>query len=105
MSGNAHARVSVIIPARNEEESIEAAVRSVAAQGGVPLEIIVVDDQSHDRTREILERLKAQIPSLRVLGTDSLPEGWLGKSYALARGAKASSGDWLLFTDADAVHH
>lgn len=105
MSENQRPKVSAIIPARNEEASIEAAVRSVAAQGGVPIEIIVIDDQSQDRTREILEGLKSEIPSLRVLGTDSLPDGWLGKPYALARGAKAASGDWLLFTDADAVHH
>ena len=104
MNQNQPAKVSVIIPARNEEASIERAVRSVAAQGGVPLEVIVIDDQSQDRTREILEGLKSEIPSLRVLGTDSLPDGWLGKPYALACGAKTASGAWLLFTDADTIH-
>lgn len=104
MSGNSPTRVSVIIPARNEEANIERAVRSVASQTGVSLEVIVVDDQSDDRTREILEGLKTEIPSLRVLRTDSLPEGWLGKPYALARGAKMASGAWLLFTDADTEH-
>ena len=104
MSENPHARVSVIIPARNEEANIERAVRSIAAQGGVPLEIIVVDDQSEDRTGEILTRLKAEIPSLRALRVDTLPDGWLGKPHALACGAKIASADWLLFTDADAEH-
>ena len=105
MTENPHARVSVIIPARNEEVNIERAVRSVSAQGGVPLEIIVVDDQSEDRTGEILKRLKAEIPSLRTLRVDALPDGWLGKPHALACGAKTASADWLLFTDADAVHN
>ncbi len=94
----------MIIPARNEEANIERAVRSIAAQGGVPLEIIVVDDQSEDRTGEILTRLKAEIPSLRALRVDTLPDGWLGKPHALACGAKIASADWLLFTDADAEH-
>src|SRR5437667_664151 len=104
MSENPHARVSVIIPARNEEANIERAVRSIAAQGGVPLEIIVVDDQSEDQTGEILKSLKAEIPSLRALRVDTLPDGWLGKPHALACGAKIASADWLLFTDADAEH-
>jgi len=104
MSESLQSRVSVIIPARNEEANIERAVRSIAAQGGVPLEIIVVDDQSEDRTGEILTRLKAEIPSLRALRVDTLPDGWLGKPHALACGAKIASADWLLFTDADAEH-
>ena len=104
MSGDVAQRVSVIIPARNEEANIEGAVRSVAAQAGVPLEIIVVDDQSEDRTSEILEGLKKEIASLRTFRVVALPDGWVGKSYALACGAKIASGDWLLFTDADAEH-
>jgi cellulose synthase/poly-beta-1,6-N-acetylglucosamine synthase-like glycosyltransferase len=103
MDKNLQGRVSVIIPARNEETNIERAVRSVAAQRGVR-EIIVVDDESSDRTGEILEDLKSEIPALCTLRIDSLPDGWLGKSYALAAGAKVASGDWLLFTDADAEH-
>src|SRR5690349_2490054 len=102
-SKGAGARVSVIIPARNEEPNIARAVRSVASQQGA-LEIIVVDDHSEDRTGEILEGLKAEIPSLSTLRLNSLPEGWLGKPHALACGAKIAPGDWLLFTDADAEH-
>ncbi|HEV2494025.1 MAG TPA: glycosyltransferase family 2 protein [Terriglobia bacterium] len=105
MSGNSQARVSILIPARNEEANIERAVRSVASQSGVPLEVIVVDDQSEDGTSKILERLKREFPSLRILRIDALPDGWLGKPYALARGAETASGAWLLFTDADTVHH
>lgn len=104
MSGDSRARVSVIIPARNEEANIERAVRSVASQTGAPLEVIVVDDQSADGTSAILERLRTALPCLRVIRLDSLPEGWTGKSYALETGARAASGDWLLFTDADTEH-
>jgi len=96
-------RVSVIIPARDEQDSIERAVRSVAAQNGVR-EIIVVDDQSADRTPFILGELKAKIPKLQAITINSLPEGWLGKANALATGARLATGDWLLFTDADTEH-
>lgn len=96
-------RVSVIIPARNEEANIARAVRSVAAQQGV-LEILVVDDQSQDRTGEILEGLKSEIPRLRTIRIGSLPEGWVGKAHAAATAAKLACGDWLLFTDADTEH-
>ncbi len=103
MSEYSDGRVSVIIPARNEEANIARAVRSVAVQQGIR-EIIVVDDQSRDRTREILESLKGEIPALRILRVESLPEGWVGKSHAAAAGARVASGEWLLFTDADTEH-
>jgi glycosyltransferase involved in cell wall biosynthesis len=103
MSEGEQGRVSVIIPARNEEANIARAVRSVAAQQGVR-EILVVDDQSEDRTGEILQALKAGIAGLRTLRVDSLPDGWVGKSYALATAARVASGEWLLFTDADTEH-
>ena len=87
MSETSRGRVSVVIPARNEEANIARAVRSVAAQQGIR-EIIVVDDQSQDRTGEILEGLKAEIVGLRVVRIESLPEGWLGKTWAVATGAR-----------------
>ncbi len=96
-------RVSVIIPARNEEANIARVVRSLANQQGI-LEILVVDDQSTDRTGEILAALQAEIPLLHVLRVESLPEGWLGKTHAVACGARETTGDWLLFTDADTEH-
>lgn len=95
--------VSAIIPARNEEASIARAVESVAAQPEVG-EVIVVNDQSTDRTGEILTELAARIPKLRVLETGPLPSGWTGKNYALSVGAAAAKGEWLLFTDADTFH-
>jgi glycosyltransferase involved in cell wall biosynthesis len=96
--------VSAIIPARNEEASIARAVESVAAQPEVD-EVIVVNDQSTDRTGEILAELAERIPKLRVLSTGRLPSGWTGKNYALSLGAAVAAGDWLLFTDADTYHY
>lgn len=95
--------VSAIIPARNEEASIARAVESVAAQPEIG-EVIVVNDQSTDRTGEILLGLAARIPKLKVLQTGVLPSGWTGKNYAVSVGAAAARGDWLLFTDADTFH-
>ncbi len=95
--------VSAIIPARNEETSIARAVESVAAQPEIA-EVIVVNDQSTDRTGEILAGLALRIPKLKVLETSVLPSGWTGKNYALSIGAAAAKGDWLLFTDADTFH-
>jgi hypothetical protein len=95
--------VSVIIPARNEEASIARAVESVAAQPEIA-EIIVVDDQSTDRTAAILAELSARIPKLKILHTHALPPGWVGKNYAVTLGADVAQGDWLLFTDADTCH-
>jgi chlorobactene glucosyltransferase len=103
MDASLQERVSVIIPARNEEANIARVVRSLARQQGIR-EILVVDDQSGDRTPEILAGLKREIPRLRTLNVGSLPEGWLGKTYAVAEGARAATGDWLLFTDADTEH-
>ncbi|HEV2421176.1 MAG TPA: glycosyltransferase [Candidatus Acidoferrales bacterium] len=96
------AQTSAIVPARNEENNIESAVRGLAAQPEVS-EIIVVDDQSTDGTPTILAQLAAEIPRLKVLRCDALPAGWVGKNHALWIGAQAASGDWLLFTDADTV--
>jgi glycosyltransferase involved in cell wall biosynthesis len=95
--------VSAIIPARNEEASIARAVESVGAQREID-ELIVVNDQSTDRTEEILAALAAGIRKLRVLETGTLPAGWTGKNYALSIGSAAATGDWLLFTDADTFH-
>jgi glycosyltransferase involved in cell wall biosynthesis len=95
--------VSIIVPARNEEANLERVLRSLAGQRGVR-EILVVDDQSEDRTGEIAEALKSEMPFLRLLHIDSLPGGWLGKTYALSVAGRQAKGDWLLFTDADTEH-
>ena len=91
------------MPARNEEANIARAVRSLAGQPEV-IEILVVDDESTDGTARVLQELAAAQPKLRVLQAGPLPEGWVGKNHAVWRGAEQAGGDWLLFTDADAVH-
>lgn len=95
--------VSVILPARDEEANIAAAVESLAAQT-VENEIIVVNDGSTDRTGEILAELAARFPQLRVIANRELPAGWVGKNYACHLGAQQARGEWLLFTDADVRH-
>jgi glycosyltransferase involved in cell wall biosynthesis len=95
--------ISAILAARNEESHIEQTVRSLAAQPEIA-EIIVVNDQSTDRTGEILAGLTRELPQLRVFDVAELPEGWVGKNHALWLGAQAARGEWLLFTDADVTH-
>ena len=94
-------RVSVIVPACNEEETIEPALRTLLALDYDPLELIVINDRSTDRTGEVLARIKAEHPRLRVHTISELPQGWLGKNHALHQGARLAAGDYLLFTDAD----
>ncbi len=94
-------RVSVIVPACNEEETIEPALRTLLALDYTPLELIVINDRSTDRTGEVLARLQREHPRLRVHNVTELPAGWLGKTHALHQGARMAAGDYLLFTDAD----
>ena len=95
--------VSAIVPARNEEAVIEACIRSLAAQQEIA-EVLVIDDQSVDRTAEIVRGLTAEFPKVRLLVATELPAGWVGKNNAVWIGAKEARSKWLLFTDADAVH-
>jgi len=92
--------VSAVVPARNEEASLGACLESLVAQAGVNFEIIVVDDGSTDRTREIAQ----SFPGVRLIDAGPLPPGWSGKNNALVAGAAVARGEWLLFTDADTVH-
>lgn len=96
-------RVCAVIPARNEQDSITSAVESLAHQPEIA-EIIVVNDQSTDRTAAVLAQLATHIPHLRCLETNILPPGWVGKNFALSFGAAMAKENWLLFTDADVVH-
>lgn len=95
-------RVSVIVPARNEEACLAACLQSLVTQAGVDFEIIVVDDRSTDRTREIAASFAYQ--RVRLIEAGPLPAGWTGKNNAVTAGARVARGEWLLFTDADTVH-
>jgi glycosyltransferase involved in cell wall biosynthesis len=95
--------VSAIVPARNEQATIAAAVESLTVQPEIK-EIIVINDQSTDGTAAVLTGLLPRCPQVRVLETTELPAGWVGKNHAVSIGAAQATGDWLLFTDADGVH-
>jgi len=97
--------VSIVIPARNEEAEIERAVRSHLAQDYPDFEVVVVDDCSTDRTGAILEAIGREDQRLKIVAGREPPPGWLGKPHALAQGAAASSGELLLFADADVRYH
>ena len=95
--------VSVVVAARDEERNVEVAMRSLLAQDLARMELVVVDDRSGDRTGEILDRMAAADPRLRVVHVRELPPGWLGKNHALDLGAADAGGELILFTDADVV--
>jgi chlorobactene glucosyltransferase len=96
--------VSVIIPARNEAETIETVVRSVLTTAYGAVEVIVVDDRSTDETAGLAAALTREDPRVRLVRGAELPSGWLGKPWACWQGYRAASGQLLLFTDADTTH-
>jgi glycosyltransferase involved in cell wall biosynthesis len=126
VSGNP--RLSIIVPARNEEATVEQALRQLLALDYDNYEVIAVNDRSTDRTGEIMERVAGggdtsqnqnQVqsqnphfwqhrpevghPLLRVIHHRELPAGWLGKTHAMWSATNIATGDWLLFTDADVM--
>src|SRR6267154_1222819 len=118
-------RVSIIVPARNEEDIMEQALRTLLALDYDNYEVIAVNDRSDDSTGEIIERVagsqnphpfdklragslakdarRVGHPLLRVIHHRELPAGWMGKTHAMWTAAKLATGDWLLFTDADVL--
>ncbi len=98
-------QVSVLVPARNEEQSITACVESLLRQDYPFFEVYVLDDCSTDRTGALLDNMAAQNQKLHVIHqTQEPPEGWVGKVYACHQLAQHAPGEWLLFTDADTIH-
>jgi glycosyltransferase involved in cell wall biosynthesis len=123
--------VSIIVPARNEEESIEQALHTLLTLDYDNYEVIAVNDRSTDQTGEIMERVAASLQSrklqrqnsrlvspengetrvgqplltsrLRVVHHRELPAGWLGKTHAMWTATNLAAGEWLLFTDADVM--
>jgi glycosyltransferase involved in cell wall biosynthesis len=101
--------LTVVIPACNEEESIQATLRSLMSSTGIRLEIVAVDDRSTDRTGELMDEVAAEAAGgggphcLQIIHNRELPAGWLGKPHALALGARQAGAPWLLFTDGDVI--
>jgi glycosyltransferase involved in cell wall biosynthesis len=116
VSSAGNPRVSVIVPACNEEETIAQALNMLLALDYDNYEVIAVNDRSTDLTGEILEQMEKthfsqktrgkghpNFSSFRVIHHTELPSGWLGKTHAMWTAAKEANGDWLLFTDADVL--
>ncbi len=126
VSPGGNPRVSVIVPARNEEETIEQALDTLLNLDYDNYEVIAVNDRSTDSTGAIMERMNQNPrpfdklragplaqdarrtghpvpPTLRVIHHTELPPGWLGKTHAMWTAANEATGDWLLFTDADVL--
>ncbi|HSP26507.1 MAG TPA: glycosyltransferase, partial [Saliniramus sp.] len=93
--------VSILIPARNEEANIGAAIAAALASTNVDVEVVVMDDGSTDRTPEIVAGFAVRDPRVRLEHAPPLPEGWTGKVHACQKLADAAGGTHLLFVDAD----
>jgi glycosyltransferase involved in cell wall biosynthesis len=104
-------RVSIIVPARNEEQSIGEALKRLLRLDYSNYEVAAVNDRSTDKTGEILDSIGQSRgvrsgrvnPDLRIIHIHDLPSGWMGKTHAMWTAAKLATGDWLLFTDADVM--
>ncbi|AXT50691.1 glycosyltransferase [Aquimarina sp. BL5] len=94
-------RVSILIPARNEEDNIGTLLEQLSAFEYSMLEIIVYNDHSTDQTESIIQNWASLKPNIKLLNGDELPQGWLGKNHACHQLAQAATGDLLLFLDAD----
>ena len=100
-AGVALPRLSVVIAALNEAETLEPALRSLLAQDYPELEIVLVDDRSTDGTGALMQSIAGHDPRVKVVQVRELPAGWLGKVNALRQGYALTTGDYVLFTDAD----
>ena len=102
-------RVSIIVPARNEQDDIRATLQQLLLLDYSNYEIIAVNDRSTDRTGEVMDAVLAEVatvrpdPCLKVIHITDPPSGWLGKTHAMWTAGQRATGDWLLFTDADVL--
>jgi len=95
--------VAVIIAVKDEEAEVEAALTSVCGLQYPAAHVLVINDRSTDRTPVILEKMVRANPALSLLTVQELPPGWLGKNHALYQGYRATTAEWMLFTDADVL--
>jgi glycosyltransferase involved in cell wall biosynthesis len=96
-----NALVSVLIPARNEEENIGFVLKDLMHQDYKNIEVIVFNDQSGDRTAEIIEQYALLDNRIKLINSAALPDGWLGKNFACYSLSTMAKGEYLLFLDAD----
>jgi len=101
-TAGARPRLSVILAARNEEEDLPGTLDALLAQDYPDLEVLVVEDSSTDRTKEVID---ARAPRVRRVDPPPLPADWVGKNWACWTGAQAATGEWFLFLDADVRTH
>lgn len=96
--------VSILVPARDEEENIATCLESLRKQDYPNFEVLVLNDNSSDNTAAIVSKLAAEDDRIRLIHGEPLPEGWAGKPFACYQLAKKAKGSWLLFVDADTIH-
>ena len=97
-------RVSIILPARNEEDFLGKCLDSLINQDYENYEIIVIDDSSEDKTGKIISEYAKKCPKIIPVSAKPKPDGWMGKNWACMEGYRKSTGELLLFTDADTNH-
>lgn len=97
-------RITVMVPARNEEDNIRGCVESLLSQDYPNFEVLVIDDNSTDKTAAILKEISKSDERLSIYKGSRLPKGWYGKPWALQQLSHYATGDYYLFTDADTVH-
>ena len=97
-------KVSIILPARNEERFIEKCIRSLLEQDYKNYEIVAIDDRSDDNTGNIIKKISKENSKVVYVLADPKPENWTGKNWACVEGFRKATGELLLFTDADTSH-
>lgn len=98
-------RISIVVPIHNEESYLEEAITRLINMDYPSFEVIAVNDRSTDQSSEILKECQARSSNLKVIEIETLPEGWLGKTHAMQQALKASTGEYVLLTDADVLFH
>ena len=93
--------VSILIPARNEEKSIIRCLKSLVEQDYKNTEILVLDDNSTDNTKNIINKYIDDNKNIKLISGENLPNGWIGKHWACEQLAKNAKGNYILFLDAD----
>lgn len=96
--------VSIIVPAKNEEQQIGNALTSLLKSTGVDIELIAVNDRSTDATGRIMDEVAATDSRIRVVHVKELPDGWLGKNHAMHLGSQMATKELILFTDGDILY-